>query len=103
MVPILRYIDVALTVCCMVVAHRDMNAAPQPVGMDKARFKERRESHGLTLTRLAELVGVDRNTLRRWVDGTSTPRLDTAMVLAAHLETTVDGPDGLWSLSRSKR
>lgn len=38
----------------------------------------------------AELAGVDRNTVRRWLLGENSPRLDTAMALADELKTTVN-------------
>ncbi|MDR2523727.1 MAG: helix-turn-helix domain-containing protein, partial [Synergistaceae bacterium] len=52
------------------------------------RIKELRESHALTQERLAEKIGVQRNTVWRWENGKASP-MEAIVQIAAALNTTV--------------
>jgi DNA-binding XRE family transcriptional regulator len=61
--------------------------------MDRELFKQLVEDHGTSASKLAAEIGINRNTLGRWLNGTVAPLLPAAQALAARLDTTVDA---LW-------
>jgi transcriptional regulator with XRE-family HTH domain len=74
--------------------------ASQPVPMDRAAFRELCTLHSTNAQEIAADCGLNRNTIRRWLDGTSTPVLNAAYAVAARLETDVRT---LWPEPRSTR
>ena len=53
------------------------------------RIKERRNAKGFTQKALAELVGVETNTVWKWEKGTSKPAFESSKSIATTLDTTV--------------
>lgn len=58
--------------------------------MDVALLERRLRDRGLTIEGCSEAVGLGRNTLRRWVNGTVSPLLPPAQRLTDFLDLTVD-------------
>lgn len=58
--------------------------------MISENIRARREHLGLTQETLAQMVGVSRQTMGKWEDGTSTPDLSNAGALAQALEVSLD-------------
>jgi hypothetical protein len=85
----------------MVATLRGTRAPLSPVELDGDLFDELCKAKGAkTETARASLVKIDRRTLLRWREGTVTPGLDTALVVATELDSDVTE---LWRLRRSHR
>lgn len=67
--------------------------------MDREAFRHLCKELGTNAQEIATDCGFDRNAIRRWLNGESTPGLNTAYAVAARLRTDVYT---LWPQPRSK-
>lgn len=75
----------------MAATSRDIDAPSEAVPLDRDIFMRQCELKlALTEEQRAALVGVDRGTIRRWLDGDTMPLLPMARRVARILDSTVN-------------
>lgn len=59
-------------------------------GFDRFTLRRKRKARGLTQAAIGETLGVTRQAVTRWEDGSASPSIDLLPMLAATLDCRID-------------